>query len=204
MTIGSKSPTSAGSEFKRCHAKSDSSPQHDTTFYPHLLSKIFLVMSFTSLCSFVVKNGVQASELPFVVSIITVSGVCFRYAPGVKRWLDSQVLVAWCKGLQDRCHMHQALKDKQDIIIPALKREYGEVLERHADKKTDSRSETHLKVASLVLATHKVLLPYIRKEIDVIEMLREQNGAKASEGIRCESTFPFAHLLRTVSLLIGK
>jgi hypothetical protein len=122
----------------------------------------------------------------------------FRYAPGLKQWLDNQVFVAWNKGLQDRCHMHPALKEKQDTILPALKQEYSAILERHADKKSDSRSETHLQVASLVLATHKVLLPYIKNEGEVIEMLREQNGAKSEEGIRY-ATDPsvFLHLLST-------
>ena len=36
-----------------------------------------------------------------------------------------------------------------------------------------------------MLASHKVLLPYVRNEGEVLEMLREQNGAKSEEGIRC-------------------
>ena len=102
----------------------------------------------------------------------------------MKQWLDNQVVEAWLKGLQDRCHVHPALKDKQDDILPAVRRECAAVMERHGERKTDGRSETHLQVASVVLASHKVLLPYVRNEGEVLEMLREQNGAKSEEGIR--------------------
>lgn len=142
-------------------------------------------------------------------------GTC-RYAPGMKKWMDNQIMEAWIKALQDRCHMHPSLADKQEAILPALRREVQALTERHAGRRTDSRSETHiqvslrpegwarvatdlchvsiaapkrclahLQVASLVLATHKVLLPYVRNEGEVIDMLREQNGSKSEEGIRC-------------------
>jgi hypothetical protein len=59
-------------------------------------------------------------------------------------------------------------------------------------RRHDAEVPRALQVASLVLATHKVLLPYIRNEHEVIEMLKDQNGAKTSEGIRCACMPPRA------------
>ena len=64
----------------------------------------------------------------------------------MKQWLDNQVLEAWLKGLKDRCHVHEALREKQDVILPAVRRECAAVIERHQGTTTDSRSETHLQV----------------------------------------------------------
>jgi hypothetical protein len=128
-----------------------------------------------------------------------------RYMPGVKKWIDNQILEAWVKGLQDRCHVHVALQGKQDEILSALRKECATLTERHAHRRTDSRSETHIQVASLVLATHKVLLPYVRNEGEVIDMLREQNGSKSEAGIRCAShlqplTLPWLPRLLTITV----
>ena len=157
--------------------------------------------------------------------------------PGMKEWLDSQILEGWIKGLQDRCKSHERLRGTEDVVIPALRNECQALTERHMQKRTDSRSATHIQVlsmpppqhkvlaytrecarivhagflkrttkrcrclptahyelckwqacsqvASLVLATHKVLMPYVRNESEVMEMLKEQNGAKSEQGIRC-------------------
>ena len=54
-----------------------------------------------------------------------------------------------------------------------------------------------------MLASHKVLLPYIRNEPEVIEMLRDQNGAKSTAGIRWLAKFGFLFrqmLLRQTAL----
>lgn len=71
--------------------------------------------------------------------------VC-RYMPDAKEWLDKQIREAWTKGMQDRCKMHDALRDRQDVILPALAGECDALAERHAHRGTDSRSQTHLRV----------------------------------------------------------
>jgi hypothetical protein len=107
-----------------------------------------------------------------------------RHLPGVKGWIDKQVHWGWTKSLQDRCKQHPALKGNEFEILNAVQREYDAVVSRYKELETDSRSHTNIQIAAQTLATHKVLLPYVRNENDVIEMLIEQNGKKSEEGIR--------------------
>lgn len=72
-----------------------------------------------------------------------------RFAPDAKKWLDNQIREAWVKGMQDRCKSHESLRGTQDVVIPALNNEYAALVERHAAKRTDSRSDTHIQVSRL-------------------------------------------------------
>ena len=71
-----------------------------------------------------------------------------RYMPDAKEWLDRQIREAWTKGMQDRCKMHEALRERQDVILPALADECDALTARHAHRCTDSRSQTHMQVRS--------------------------------------------------------
>lgn len=102
----------------------------------------------------------------------------------MKKWVDDQVSWGWKKSIEDRCKQHPALQGKQDDILPALDRELEMLRDRYSHLDTDSRSHTNVMIASMTLATHKVLLPYIRNEPELLQMLREQNGQKSEEGIR--------------------
>ena len=66
-----------------------------------------------------------------------------------------------------------------------MQREVSTITDRYLHLETDSRSHTNIQIAAQTLATHKVLLPYVRNENEVMQMLKEQNGAKSEEGIRC-------------------
>lgn len=90
----------------------------------------------------------------------------------------------WTKSVQDRCRTHPSLKDREEDILNAMQREVNTVTERYQHLETDSRSHTNIQIAAQTLATHKVLLPYVRNENEVMQMLKEQNGAKSEEGIR--------------------
>ena len=87
--------------------------------------------------------------------------------------------------MQDRCRTHPSLKDREDDILNAMQREVSTITDRYQHLETDSRSHTNIQIAAQTLATHKVLLPYVRNENEVMQMLKEQNGAKSEEGIRC-------------------
>lgn len=106
----------------------------------------------------------------------------------MKKWVDDQVSWGWKKSIEDRCKQHPALQGKQDDILPALERELSALRERYSHLDTDSRSHTNVLIASMTLATHKVLLPYVRNEPELLQMLLEQNGQKSEEGIRCAMT----------------
>jgi hypothetical protein len=86
--------------------------------------------------------------------------------------------------VQDRCRSHISLKDREEDILKAMQREASAVTERYQHLETDSRSRTNIQIAAQTLATHKVLLPYVKNENEVMQMLKEQNGAKSEEGIR--------------------
>lgn len=51
------------------------------------------------------------------------------------------------------------------------------VCERHLDKVTDDRSVVHLHTAALAIATHRTLLPIIKSEERVLNMIRAAFGA---------------------------
>lgn len=110
--------------------------------------------------------------------------VASRYLPAMKKWVDDQVSWGWKKSIEDRCKQHPALQGKQDDILPALERELSVLKQRYSHLDTDSRSHTNVLVACMTLATHKVLLPYVRNEPELLQMLLEQNGKKSEEGIR--------------------
>jgi hypothetical protein len=127
---------------------------------------------------------------PGLTNIPTPASHC-RYLPGVKSWIDRQVHWGWMKSVQDRCRTHPSLKNREEEIMNAMQREVSSVTERYQHLETDSRSHTNIQIAAQTLATHKVLLPYVRNENEVMQMLREQNGAKSEEGIRCAVSHGF-------------
>ncbi|KAK9905825.1 hypothetical protein WJX75_007123 [Coccomyxa subellipsoidea] len=47
---------------------------------------------------------------------------------------------------------------------------------RHSEKAADDRASTHLQVACLMLASYKVLRPFIRNDQEVLEIIRAQSG----------------------------
>lgn len=52
---------------------------------------------------------------------------------------------------------------------------------RHA---VDERAETHLQVAALALASHKALLPYLRDEGEVLQIIQEHMGGRTQALLR--------------------
>ncbi|BDA47444.1 hypothetical protein COCOBI_10-2920 [Coccomyxa sp. Obi] len=53
-------------------------------------------------------------------------------------------------------------------------------MRRHADKAVDDRAQTHLQVGCLMLATDKVLQPFIRNRQEVLEIIKAQSGDQSS------------------------
>lgn len=88
----------------------------------------------------------------------------------------------WIKGLvESRCKTRPELAGHSALIRRKLEEEYQRykyVYKEYAD--ADSRSRLHVSVASLILATHSCLTPFIRNEQEVVDIIREHSGGKTT------------------------
>jgi hypothetical protein len=62
------------------------------------------------------------------------------------------------------CRQYPQLEGRQDLIANAFNQHVAKLMEKHKNRAVDARSETHLKVAALVLATQRTLLPFLRSD----------------------------------------
>lgn len=65
-----------------------------------------------------------------------------------------------------------------------IEQRYDQLWERHKYRLSDGRSETHLQIACLVLATYYVLHPWIRNEEELLAILRDHMGERTSPVLR--------------------
>ena len=59
---------------------------------------------------------------------------------------------------------HLELQGREQFLGQLIEDAYQQQLAQHAQRVTDERSQTHLQVACLVLATAKALRPWIRND----------------------------------------
>jgi hypothetical protein len=109
--------------------------------------------------------------------------------PQARDWLEDANRRWWMDGLvASRCRQHHQLSGREAELRAALERQYGLLMARHgplAAAAADSRTRTHVQVACLALATHAALLPWLRDEREVLEIVRAHMGAQTAPLLRC-------------------
>uniref|UniRef100_A0A061RXE9 L-2-amino-thiazoline-4-carboxylic acid hydrolase n=1 Tax=Tetraselmis sp. GSL018 TaxID=582737 RepID=A0A061RXE9_9CHLO len=102
----------------------------------------------------------------------------------LREFLEEQSKKLWLKGVSERIRAYNLPDETQAGIVDLIGSHLGGFLEKHRHRITDERSSTHLQTAGLVWATHKALLPFVRNEEEVIELLKGQMGASTSPFLR--------------------
>lgn len=101
--------------------------------------------------------------------------------PAVRDWLDSQARDWWVKGVvAGRCREYRQLQGHEQLLQGRITAEYENIKASHAHRVVDTRSQTHISLASLVLATHKTLLPFLKDEQQVQNIITEHMGARTT------------------------
>jgi len=99
----------------------------------------------------------------------------------VEKWLDGANRRWWLRSLlvSQRCRELVQLQGRETFIKNSVQNEFSALMAKHADSSVESRSRIHLAVACLVLSTHKALLPFVRDERVVMEIIQEHMGVHA-------------------------
>ncbi|KAK9810640.1 hypothetical protein WJX73_006470 [Symbiochloris irregularis] len=128
--------------------------------------------------------------------------------PGLRQWLDRKNRTWWLKGIQARCREYPQLQGQESYVALLVERAYTDLAAKHKHLSIDSRSQTHLQVACLVLATQKVMQPYLRDSREVARILHAHMGDHTSPVLRflLRSTLflsrdPYALALRRLKAL---
>lgn len=103
----------------------------------------------------------------------------------VQHALEDMTRTWWIKGLvESRCKTRPELAGHSGLIRRKLEEEYQTYMRTHGEEYEhadgDSRSRLHVSVASLILATHSCLTPFIRNEQEVVDIIREHGGGKTT------------------------
>ncbi|CAL5224799.1 g7543 [Coccomyxa viridis] len=77
-----------------------------------------------------------------------------------------------------RKHAHLQGRDKE--IARLTESAFQDLLSKHINRAVDDRGQTHVENACLLLASHKVLLSFIRNNEEVLDALKAQAGAHSS------------------------
>lgn len=111
----------------------------------------------------------------------------------IQHALEDMTRTWWIKGLvESRCETRPELAGHAALVRRKMEDEYQEYMRAFADECVDSRSRLHVSVASLVLATHSCLTPFIRNEQEVVDMIREHSGGKTTPLL--EYVVPFRNI----------
>lgn len=70
------------------------------------------------------------------------------------------------------------LEDKVELIAAHIEASTCAICEKHASSIVDDRAAVHLHMAALAIATHRALVPYIRSEVRVSNIIRAGFGAE--------------------------
>lgn len=104
--------------------------------------------------------------------------------PALRDWLDEQNRRWWIQGLVTaRCRQHHQLEGRQELLQHSVQTEFARLRAKHKDRIVDSRSQTHLTTGCLALATHKTLLPFLRDETLVLDIIREHMGSQTAPAL---------------------
>jgi len=94
-----------------------------------------------------------------------------RRLPGAREWLENKNRDLWLKGIGERCRQYPSLNGREGFIKEHVDARYKAFMERYAHLATaDGRSQTHLQMGCLMMATKQVLLPWI-KDTQTIEKI---------------------------------
>ncbi|KAK9828436.1 hypothetical protein WJX81_008096 [Elliptochloris bilobata] len=114
----------------------------------------------------------------------------------------------WLRGIEARCRQHPSLEGRSALVKDSVERRFRELLQKHEHRVTDSRSQTHLQVACLVVATYNTLQPLLRDKQAISKILREAQGLSAAPWLRWPLRFglllsgdPFTATARRLRLL---
>lgn len=93
-----------------------------------------------------------------------------------------------CTGAASNCGGHPCrafpeLAGRGELLERVVKQEYDRLKAQYAALAVDNRSQTHLHLACLALATHKALLPFLRDDAHVVELIGEHLGQKSEPGL---------------------
>lgn len=102
----------------------------------------------------------------------------------VSQVLQDQNRKLWFRGIQERLRGYNIAEDTKNNIHSYLDTAFLENVEKYRHLARDDRSSVHLQTACLVLATHQVLLPFLRNEEEVMDLLRGQLGNATSPALR--------------------
>lgn len=112
----------------------------------------------------------------------------------VQHALEDMTRTWWIKGLvESRCKTRPELAGHSALIRRKLEEEYQTYMRTHSEEYADgdSRSRLHVSVASLILATHSCLTPFIRNEQEVVDIIREHGGGKTTPVLEYVQLFFF-------------
>lgn len=107
-----------------------------------------------------------------------------RRFPGVRQWLEAKNRRWWLKGITAWCRKYPALQGQETQLQTLIEQSYQHFYARHGDRLSDERSQTHLQVACLVLATYKTLLPWIKNHQELADIIRAHMGEQISPALR--------------------
>lgn len=101
--------------------------------------------------------------------------------PALRDWLDNQARDWWIKGVvRGRCREHHQLRGHERFLKESITTEYEKIKASHSYRVVDTRSQTHISLASLVLATYKTLIPFLKDEQQVQGIIAEHMGARTT------------------------
>ncbi|KAL3141996.1 hypothetical protein ABBQ32_004639 [Trebouxia sp. C0010 RCD-2024] len=107
-----------------------------------------------------------------------------RRFPGLREWLEAKNRRWWLKGLQAWYRKYPALQGSEQQLQSLTEQTWQQLYAKHKSRLSDERSETHLQVACLVLATYKTLLPYIKNHEELTDIVRAHMGEQISPALR--------------------
>ena len=100
----------------------------------------------------------------------------------IQQGLEKMMRTWWIKGLvESRCKTEPLLQDHEALLKNTVEKRYQEYLTKYAHVAAiDSRARVHVSSASLVLATHAALSPFLRDEQKILEIIKEHHGSKTT------------------------
>ncbi|DBB11027.1 hypothetical protein WJX82_004838 [Trebouxia sp. C0006] len=107
-----------------------------------------------------------------------------RRFPGLREWLEAKNRRWWLKGITAWCRKYPALQGQEIQLQTLIEQSYQQFYARHKDRLSDERSQTHLQVACLVMATYKTLLPWIKNHQELADIIRAHMGEQISPALR--------------------
>ena len=100
----------------------------------------------------------------------------------IQQGLERMMRTWWIKGVvESRCKTEPLLQGHEALLKNNMEKRYQEYLIKYSHLASiDSRARVHVSSASLVLATHAALSPFLRDENKILEIIKEHHGSKST------------------------